>query len=269
MITAKLDVSKLIARCRKVPATLHAEIQKSVLSEAALLVSSSSKTPGLVQVTPPFSQSVKGNAAKKQGEAKIETDIRKVYGTPSDLWRLIRDKEGRAAADNFWAYMKLRRWTQANELALRIVGHQLSVFDGGDAHANRRDKTTGRVKGGSQPKDKTIFLNQDQEKSLRAYIRQQQGKVGMLASSIPTAAASKLGKINGLPSWVSRHRGRWGRCTIQKNSRSMSITLGISGRGVRDLQRRFGYVLGYRVKAFYRQLPYIKRHALKSAGMLR
>lgn len=267
MITARLDLSPLLRHMKKAPAMIHEELQKRVLDEARLLVSSSGKVPGLVQVMPPNSDGVSGIDAKKQGEAKVESDIRKAYGTPSDLWRLIRDAAGKNVADNFWAYMKLKRWHQANEIALRITGHGLDVFDGGAEHRARRDPTTGRVKGGGQPKDKRVFLAPSQEKSLKAYIKRKKGNVGMLASSLPDAAAPKLGKINGVPAWVSRHRGVWGRCDIRRDATSLHVTLGLTRRAVADLQRRFGYVLRYRVAAFKRQLPYIKRHALKQARM--
>lgn len=266
MITGRLDLSTLRRRIKKMPEFMHATIQDKVLSESRLLVSSSGDVPGLVQVTPPFSQGAKGNAAKKQGEAKVESDIRKAYGTPSDLWRLIREKSNRNVADNFWAYMKVGQWHRANDIAQRITGFGLDVFDGGAEHRARRDPRTGRVKGSDSPRNKRIFLAPTQKRSFEAYIKKKKALVGLLASSLP-AAASHLGTINGLPSWVSRHRGPWGSCVVDKTRTSLHVTLRLSRRASGDLQRRFGYVLGYRIKAFQRQLPYIKRHALKQARM--
>lgn len=266
MISGKLDLTPLLRRMRATPEILHEQIQKMVLAESRLLVSSSGKIPGLVQVTPPFSNGVKGIAAKKQGEVRVEDDIRKAYGSPSDLWRLIRDAAGRGPADNFWAYMKLKRWEQANQIAMKFTGYQLESFDGGAEHRARRDARTGHVRGGKQPRDKRVFLSPAAARSFEAYIKRKKNQVGLLASSLPSAA-SALGKITGVPAWVSRHHGPWGRCGITRTRNSLHVTLGLTQRAIADLQRRFGYVLDYRVKAFQRQIPYIKRHALKQARM--
>lgn len=267
MFSAKVNTAALTQKLHRANRIVQEEIQARVLNEARLLVSSSGNVPGMVQVTPPFSPGVTGTAGRKQGEAKVESDIRKAYGTPSDLWRLIREASNKNVADNFWAYMKLGRWHQANEIALRFTGHGLDVFDGGATHRARRNPRTGRVIGGDHPRNKTIFLAPTQERSLREYIKKKKANVGLLASSLPAAASSKLGKINGVPAWISRHRGAWGRCDIKKTTTSLHVTLGLTARGGADAQRRFGYVLRYRTAAFKRQLPYIKRHALKQARM--
>lgn len=266
MITAKLDLTKLFHKLKAAPGIIHAELQTKIESEARLLVSSSGKIPGLVQVTAP-SQGKANTEAKRRGEAKVEADIRKAYGTPSDLWRLIRDQSNKGTADNFWAYMKLGRWHQANDLALRITGHGLDVFDGGIEHQRRRNPRTGRVIGGEQPRDKRLFLAPTQLKALDAYIKQQQARVGLLASSLPAAADSKLGKISGVPAWISRHRGRLGVCREQRTKTSYYVTLGLSVPGEKEMVRKFSYVLRYRYDALQRQLPYLKRAALKKARL--
>lgn len=266
MITAKLDLSKLFHKLKVAPGIIHAELAKKFESEARLLVSSSGNVPGLVQVTPP-SQGKANLAAKKRGEAKIASDIRKAYGTASDLWRLIHARAGRPAADNFWAYLKLGRWQQANEIALRLTGHVLDVFDGGTEHHRRRSPRTGRVIGGAQPGNKRVFLSPTQDKVLAAYIKQQQGRVGLLASSLPAAANAKLGKISGVPAWIARHRGRLGVCREQRGKSSYFVIVGLSVRGETEMLRRFQYVLRYRYAALQRQLPYLKRAALKKARL--
>lgn len=267
MITAKLDLAPLFKKLRDTPALLHAELQSKLTSESRLLVSSSGKIPGMVQVTPPFSDGVKGIAAKKQGEAKVAGDIRKAYGTPGDLWRLIRDRAGQPVADNFWAYMKLGRWHQANAIAQKHTGHGLDVFDAGAEHRRRRNPRTGRVIGGGRPSDKKFFFAPTQKKAFDAYIKRQSKNVGLTASSLPTAAGARLGAISGIPAWVKRHAGRWGMCKVTQTNRSFMVQLGLTSRGGSEMQRRFNAVLGYRLKALQRQLPYIKRAALKKARL--
>lgn len=266
MISANVDLSKLFRKLKTAPGVIHAELQKKFESEARLLVSSSGKVPGLVQVTAP-SQGKANMEAKKRGEAKVASDIRKAYGTSSDLWRLIRDKAGRGPADNFWAYMKVNRWHDANEIALRLTGHGLDVFDGGAEHQRRRNPRTGRVIGGEQPRNKRVFLAPTQDKILERYIKDQQANVGMLASSLPAAAGDKLGKISGVPQWIARHQGIWGTCRVIEGKDKYLVIVGLTERAGKEMLRQFGYVLKYRYAALERQIPYIKRAALKKSQL--
>jgi hypothetical protein len=266
MITANVDLSRLMRKMKAAPAAIHDELQKKFRDEARLLVSSSGKVPGLIQVTAP-SQGKSNIEANKRGEAKVASDVRKAYGTASDLWRLIKDKEGKGVADNFWAYMKLKRWHQANEIAIRITGKYLDVFDAGREHARRRNPRTGRVIGGEQPRHKNHFLAPTQDKALDSYIKKKQRNVGMLASALYHAASPKLGKINGVPGWILRHKAPWGSCHEIIGTNKYFVIIGLTDRITKDTGRQFGYVLKYRYAAIERQIPYIKRAALKRAQL--
>ncbi len=125
-------------------------------------------------------------------------------------------------------------------------------WDGGAAHnkARRRD---GRVHGRAQ----VIVL--DQLGSLRSYIRKRQKKVGLLAASVPAAVGARYGTLNGVPAWVKRHNSSYGYVREKRNSKGRTITLGITNRAIKDMQRRFTYVLRYRLKAWERQLPFLAR----------
>ena len=272
MITAKLDLVPLFKKLRNTPALLHAELQLKLTDEARLLVSSSGKIPGLVQVTPPFggkSGKSKGNAAKKLGEAAVARDIRRVYATPGRIFLELKKVEGGdyAAARAFYAAAKKKKWAEANAILSRFpslpsfMRQGLQAFDDGAEHDKRRNPRTGRV-GSKVP---SMFIADP--RWVTRYIKERQKRVGLLASSLPAAAGSRFGKISGVPSWVSRHQGRWGICRVQRSPTSLHMVLGLSRSAGEDLQTRFNSVLSYRIKALNRQLPYIKRAALKKARM--
>jgi hypothetical protein len=159
------------------------------------------------------------------------------------MWRLIRDKTGdRGIADNFWAYVKLKQWYRANEIAQRITGYSLDVFDGGAEHKRRRNPRTGRVIGGEQPKHKRVFLAPGQEKNLKKYSKAKQALVGTLAAGF-VPAAQELGVK--LPVWVTRQRITPGTIKTRRNQISYSIEISNTARYAKgaDLPRQMRFVL--------------------------
>jgi hypothetical protein len=230
-----LDLGPLLKRLRKVPRDAARIIEIAIDTDAKGFVTN------IVKITPP-SQGQANNQSKKRGEAKVATDIRKAYGTPSDLWRLIRDKAGRPTADNFWAYMKLQRWQQANEIALRITGHGLDVFDGGTEHQRRRSPTTGRVTGSDKPQNKRVFIADTQKPQLNRYITRRQAKVGLLASGFQPAASRLKAS---LPAWIRRHSLLPGTIAIHRAPGTYSITISNTSPYAKgtDLSRRMRHVL--------------------------
>lgn len=258
MITVRIKTVDLRRQLRRHPEVLNKVMKDKFMSEARLLVSSSGKIPGMVQVTPPFSEGVKGLRGKKQGESAVMRDVWKVYAPPGKTYDLLKAKNSYAAAA-YWRAYKERNWKEMDRILNNILGVSLGKFDGGAEHMRRRNRR------GSITGKPSVFIRTPGP--VRSYIRKRQRNVGLLASSLPVAAGSKLGRINGVPAWVSRHTGRWGICDVLKGG--SRVRLGLTRTAGADMQRRFNYVLSYRVKALQRQTPYIIRHAAKVAGLLR
>lgn len=235
MITCNIDLGSTLRRLQKVPRDAARIMQTAIDVDAKGFVAD------IVKITPP-AQGQAGPSAKKLGEAKVASDIRKAYGTPSDLWRLIRDNAGRDVADNFWAYMKTRRWHDASQIAMRITGHGLDVFDAGAEHRRRRNPRTGRVVGGEQPRHKRVFIADTQKAQLNRYIKTRQANVGLLAAGFQPAAA-KLGVT--LPAWIRRHSVLPGIIDVRHSAGQYSITITNTARHAKgtDLSRRMRYVL--------------------------
>lgn len=255
MIIATVSVQSLVGVIRQFPGKSGVTMDSFLEEQTRLLISSSGNVPGLVQVTPPHSAGVRGNAAKQQGEAAVAGDIHEVYATPGRVYKLMRSYAGEPAAARWWKLWK-------NDPAKARLFLQLSApsaiqamaigFDGGAAHATARGRD-GRVRG----RPRVIVLNE--LGALKKYVKKKQRNVGLLASSIPAAVGSRYGKLRGVPAWVLRHQASWGYVREVKSKRGRTIILGLTQSAIKDMQRRFTYVLSYRLKALERQLPFLVR----------
>jgi hypothetical protein len=259
----KINVQREIQRLRAATGADYKAVMRDLMkTEGRLLVSSSGKTPGLVQVTAPHSQSVRGLKARVQGETAVSADINKVYGSPQVLFSLIQ-AQSQGAAKGFWAAVQQQDWTLANDISERITGKRLREFDDGSEHESRRNQRTGRVQGrvpsyfvAQKPKGRSTAAPW-----VAAYIKEKAAKVGTLAAAIVKSAESVLGPLKGVPSFVRRHAGKGGG-TVNLTESKMGYEVTVANLNPRmqsDLQRKFNSVLGYRLNALQKKLPFIVR----------
>lgn len=262
MITASINIAPLLGKLQRLGSVTKEPMQQLVRDQARLFISSSGNVPGMIQVTPPFSQGTSAAKAKKQGEGKVRRDIRRVYGLPSDLFALIKAKEPKRAGV-FWALMVKADYERANNLAQHITGYRMRPFDGGAAHLRRRN-ADGQVRG----RHISFYVLDPigKEGALDRYIDEHVDNVGTYASGF-NAAALQLG-AKGVPGWVLDHGTRFSGISIQETPTSFYIT--IDDRvpfGISDTIRRMDYVLRYRGNALTRSMPHIIRNAIKKSGL--
>lgn len=267
MSRSTVDISRLVQKLQRFPAVARQQIDKEFIGSARALVSSSGTIPGLVQVSPPFSQGVRGLAAKKQGEAAVARDIRRVYATDATVFELLQNTKGARTAKQFW-YLKKHKpevidhWqkTEYKEAIARMS----RGFDGGSAHKIRHlDARGGRISGAP-----SVLLLQGEEKLLDRYVARIQKHVGMLAAAPVAEATTVLGTLKGVPAWVARHTVNWARVYDVGDGTKRVVTIALlAPYAAADMQRRWNYVVQYRRNAFARQLPYIMRAALKSSQL--
>lgn len=254
---------QLLRQLHNYPRFIAAQSRALLHKHARALVSSSGKVPGLVQVTPPHSQAAKDSAAKKRGEAAVTRDVWRVYGTPGKAYEEIKQRNPRAAA-GFWKAVSNNQWAAAEAIMQSTLHRSFQSFDDGAQHMQRRNNQ-GRVSG----KRPSLYVKDG--KAVRGYLKRRQRNVGLLAASISAAYNGRYGALSGVPAWIGRHKGSWagGSMTERKAfRRGTVIRISVdAGRLNSEMQRRFSYVVGYRVRAMERETPYIIRHAAKKAGL--
>lgn len=252
-----VEIKPLVDKLRRIPGAFEKVVRPLVEQEARGFVRD------VVKYTPPASKDVTGMAAKKQGEAAVERDIRKIYGTAAKAYidLALRDK---GVAKLFWRQISEGDYTAARELLQQYGGtryqktRSVASFDGGTMHGRFRRR--GRV-----TRDEVMMLVTN-AKELQKYIRKMQGQVGLLAAGW-VRAAEKLGQP--LPAWVTRHGAGRGGVVVMTGADKVIILIAnrVKYAQAQDMQRRADAVLAIRENKLRRRMPYVIKHALKTAGM--
>ena len=257
LIISKVRMARLSRIVREFPLETRRELDPWLNKQARTLISSSGKVPGLVQVTPPHMAGVRGMEAKRVGEAAVTRDVWKVYATPRRIYELLQKSASTKVANRWWALHK-RSPSEAigwlENAAPAEIRRMTIGFDGGSAHEKARARN-GRV---HLTRPRVLVVSDSA--AVGRYIRKRIRRVGLLASSIPSAAGSRFGRLGGVPAWISsRHSSRYGYVRESRSRTKRTIRIGLTNRAISDMQRRFNYVLAYRERAMRDELPYVAR----------
>lgn len=260
-------MDKLLRQLHDHPRFVQSQLRELTRKHARSLISSSGENLGMVQFLPPGSldRKVTGSAAKKQGEAKVEAQIWKVYGTWRQIYPLIKAKNA-DAAKGYWAACTRKDWTAANALARRLGVPELQDFTSDDGAEHKRRRRNGQVTG----KEKSLYVKD--ARYVRAYIRMKQSLVGLLAASLVNSYRGQFGPLKAVPAWVSRHKGSWAPAQIEEfnHGDGTRIRMSVDGKTLNsELQRWFNTALRYRLKLMEKEAPHFLRGAAKAAGLLR
>lgn len=253
MITVRVDVRKELAKFKAAGPEGRKEMTEFMRRHGRALISSSGKTPGIVQLTPPHSQGKKGTSARKQGEDAVRVDIWRVYGTLESMFPLIKARDT-TAANEFWKFVKMGKRAKAEKLAQKVLGKMMGPFDGGNEHKNRRGR-----KGRVTMKQPSYFVR-GSSSPIKKYIRDKQKRVGLLASALIQSAEARLGgKLANVPAWIRRHVGKIGgdaQTTLIDDGKTITVRAVVtSSRAPAEMQRRMDYAAGYRLNAMKADLP--------------
>jgi len=179
----------------------------------------------LAHSTQPFGMSP---AARKSGESAVETDVRKVFGTPSSVYEDL-DIKNEAAAGAFW-----REFTNKNTSGMLEILQEEGLYIQQITHApsptlhESHRKAKGRVYLKMQ---RGMVLD---SKALTAYIKQRQKMVGF-AKAGWARAAEMLGGLRGFPVWAStRHPGATGGAEVSEDPYHPMVTIRNSVSYIRD-----------------------------------
>lgn len=134
------------------------------------------------------------------GKAKIESDIRSLYGEPDDAFARVEQEAGKSKARNFYALYKHGKTAQASDLLRPFTrGAGLYAFDGGEVHRRYRNK-----RGVVRYRSKAPVFYVASPRDLADYIREKQSHIFFLASGWKEICA-KLGIA--LPKLIADHNG--------------------------------------------------------------
>lgn len=264
MVTATINLGRLPQLIAQAPKIARPEMMRFVQDGTRALVSSSGNVPGLVQVTPPAHASgsglVSGRAAQQAGEAKVARDVKRVFASAGYVYDTIKAP---AAASAFWFSIRGKKKDYAEaERIMRAASSNVKVRNA--SIAQRPDPALHKAarRRGTVPRVDVRQVIAD-PRALDRYIRLVQRRVGMLAAGIVTAYNGRFGSLRGVPAYVRRQISSWATGNITEkggDERSYQVTLRLDAGALNsDMQRRFNYVLGYRIKAMNRQMPYIAR----------
>ncbi|PTY02741.1 hypothetical protein DB346_08170 [Verrucomicrobia bacterium LW23] len=197
----------------------------------------------VVLITPPGGGSVTGVAARARGNLRIEQDIRRVFRElRHEKWTSPEIKDA----------IRKKDLAALREIILRIpelAGMEVRLTPETSFHQAARGS-----RGTVSPRRRPNVLVLD---GLGAYIREQQKRVGMLASGW-NAAAEALGVK--LPAWVARHGNSRGSVLLQLNEPNFSIRLANDvpfAGNTRDLTRRVQWALDRQASGTQKRVEFI------------
>ena len=199
MLKAEVNTSLLTKRMLELATVAKADTNQLLRKEAGIIVGQ------LIEHSPPGGGSVKGDslAARRQGESRVESDIRKLFPTSRKGPKTL----------NVWATQGEKLKIGDHSQSVRVWNVALTTGDLARLHKMSRRPGTGRtwVRG-----NRNIAVTR--VRVLNRYVREQQKKVGLLSAGfIPAATKFKTAKRKQ-PAWIRRHSGQVKGVGDEKNS---------------------------------------------------
>ncbi len=283
MITATVSLGRLVPLIRQAPAMARPEMRQFVQTSARALVSSSGNVPGLVQVTPPAHASegklVGAAQAKAAGEMAITADLlglgiqagRSKHQRTAGVFVVMADdllaKNAAMAKNGAVVRLFIKKDGTIYGTDRHNYRPKASTAEMYAHHQSMRRKSDGRVRtagGATRDVGRWKFIDQ-MVVSRTAYLRYERmihKRVGMMAAGVVAAYNGRFGPLRGVPAYAKRHTSGWvaGKLIELDAEDGYEVTISVeAGNMNSEMQRRFNYVLGYRMKAMQRQIPFIAR----------
>lgn len=247
---AELNITPLLHKLKAVSTLAGADMKDMLRSEARLFVYNAGTTPGIINITPPFSQQARdASSAQAAGRLAIRRDLGAVF-SPVQLKgrRAITQVFGRKLAAPIYVPTKEKhpdvaavareRWIAKNAAKRKIMG---------------------------RGRKQAYYVDQSK---LTVVLRESYALVGTAAACWYVAALQAGLQPRGVPDWVRRHRTAFAAGDIIVTRDSLRITLASSlpynvALGMIEKVRR---VLGYRENSLARRLPYVVAALARKSG---
>jgi len=254
MITASINIGPLLADIKRAAELTAADTEAMIRQEATLFVYNAGKIPGIINVTPPFSQGKKGKAGLEQGKGKIDADLLGIFAPVSlkgqrTITHLFGDKDPNVGRKPPYIVSTKERHP--------------------DVKAIYTTRNNRRGKGKSMTRGQAAAWYVDEQK-FEALRKELHGHIGWACACWYAASVAAGLSPKGVPAWIRRHTSAPGDgASIHISATAFQITLSSAldyndAMNMGDKARR---VLGYRENALQRRLPYMVRAALKKANL--
>lgn len=248
-ITTTTDLRAALAKLDKVGGFSSQLLRREVTTTARAFTREIA-----TQWTPPAGPDLKGTPAKKAGEAAVQRDIRRLFPTASAAYASLPQPQ----AAQFWALLKRGQLDRATALLrthttdARLRNAPLSRRPDPTLHHRARRR-------GIVPRSTPAQQIITDPRPLSTYIRQQQRRVGLLASG--WLAAARYFKIK-LPAWVERHSTHGSIAPSLLPARTLyRITNNAPHNG--DLPRKATRLAEIKMNQLRRRLPFAIRAEIK------
>jgi len=234
MIDIQVDTSRLEAAIAEFAAASGKDL------EAAFRQAGGTMVGQLIGVTPPAHKETLSEAggvtlaAKKAGEARVASDIAKIFPTSS-----IKEENMRGMVESGY------KWVAANGRRYAVAQVALSAGQLKQLHRQARNPRTGRTNAANGAN-----MAVTRSAIRRAYIKGEIKKVGLLSAGWINAARELKTGSRYVPAWIKRHRPGPGGADVRNRGGKIHIRIYNSNRWFAgNWNRRLEYVVSRTEKA--------------------
>lgn len=247
IIHINFDIRPLLAQAKLAAEVTGTEMREVITQEATLFIYNGGKTPGVINITPPFGRGKKGREGLEAGKASIARDLGSIFSG-------VKLKRRRVITQAF-----------GKKLAQPVTVKTEEMHPDVEAVYQRRNV---RRKGRRLTRGQRAAYYVDEQK-LKRLQRDREARIGFAAGTWYRAGLEAALPMRGVPSWVKRHTSAPGGAHLTMRPDSFSITLesSLSYNDKLDMAGKARRVLGYREGSLKRRLPHMIRAIAKKSGL--
>jgi hypothetical protein len=142
-----------------------------------------------------------GDDARKAGEGAVESDIRKVFATPAEVFEQMKRRDGEPMSREWYGLMEGRKYKAAERVLRTSKTPWRNTKVGGTLDRGVHQSSRGR--GGRVRRHRPDRVVNPERRN--AYIKREIRKVGYVKGPFARIVQAMGGK-RGLPRWVTRHK---------------------------------------------------------------
>lgn len=257
-MTGELNITPLLEKVDKLCVLTGDELKAIMRQQATLFISNPGKTPGVIQVTPPFNaRDNRPQSALFAGKSTIDQDLGALFRPVTIkgqrmIPHLFGDRNPDVGRKPPYTVKTKELWPNVEA----IYRYRLK----------RKFEAPRVVDGMGRGRKQAYYVDSGKLEAVR---RKSYSMIGLACACWYVPAIQAGLKPRGVPSWVTRHTGAMGAGTIDVTAHSIRIVLNSSlpYNTALGMQEKAARVLVYRNNALERRLPHVIRYAAQQAKL--